>query len=142
MFNYIPIPEEELNISSHYFAEGEGSFELYDITEGTSKTGLPLLILMFKIWDVTGKNGTIKEYITSNNTWRLHHFLEAIGCADDYQHGCVEARNYIGHCGRILIKYKLDKENKEQRIITFIKGEAKKSFVPMTNSFSNDDVPF
>jgi len=103
---FTPKTEEQLKQEMGMLAEGEADFEILDAIDAVSKKGSPMLKLNLQIWDKTGRQGRLFDYIVESFHWKLIHLLKAIGKHELYESGLVNPIDIIGCSGKLEIAIK------------------------------------
>lgn len=146
--SYIP----DTNDSPRFFTEGDGNFEIIAYDERPSKSsGNMMGVLSLTIWDCNGKRGQNEDYLIPNKEYtatRIKTLLIAIGREEDNLMGNFDGNKYIGLCGKLKIKYQLDKNDPSGRerprwhYLAPSKKETSDKAVPATPVFADDDIQF
>ena len=140
-FKFTPMTKEQQDERGKFYKEGFVDFVVLSLEEKISQAGNNMLVINLQLWDETGKNGTIKDHITENATWKLHDFLESIGYKEDADTGDIDLYKYRGCEGRGRVKYKKDEDGKWKLQFNYVMPEMKSQLTPEPND-SLDDIKF
>lgn len=101
-----PKPESEL---IDLLLTGDGDFEVLEATEKNSKNGNPMIELKLKVWDSTGHEGIMFDYLmlTGSNysVRKIRHFCYSCGLQSSYDSGSLGASECIGKQGKLKIDF-------------------------------------
>lgn len=146
-----PISEEELREKMGTLSPGRGTFQIETAEDKVSKAGNAMLALKLKVWDNTGREGFIFEYITNSAQWKLKGLLEAIGHPEIYDRGEVNPDELVGEGGDLIIAIQKDSENRDQaKVKSYVIAKSKPSpavkpgarITSEPPSFQDEDIPF
>jgi hypothetical protein len=82
--------------------EGVYDFEVVDAQEKTSKSGNPMIEVSLKVFGPNGERSQ-KDWLMA---FKLRHFARAVGLAESYEAGRLEADMMIGKAGRLRMVQK------------------------------------
>lgn len=137
-----PKKEEELIT---LLTVGIGDFKVLKAEAKESKTGNPMIELVLKVWDSTGQESNIFDYLILNghnlSLKKIRHFCYSVGLESSYEEGKLNASQCIEKCGKLQIGIQKDKngqypdKNCVQDYIYIKKNN-------LNESNLNDDIPF
>jgi hypothetical protein len=108
---FTPKTEAQIN-EGKLLKPGYGDFQVIKVEEKYSeKAACDMLILTLKVWDESGKEGLITDYILNNDRfeWKLRHFFYSAGIGHLYEKGDVSPEDLMGAQGQLIIITKKDK---------------------------------
>lgn len=96
--------------------KGEYDFEVVNYEDTTSKkTGADMIHLELKVYHPDGGSQTIHDYLLASMMHKLRHACEAIGILDRFEEGTLEARDFDGGVGKVMLKVDKAKPNSGYR---------------------------
>jgi len=108
---FVPKNEEDLQT---LLTVGIGSFEVSKAIAKPDKNGKPMIKLILKVWDESGQEGIIFDYLMLNehkfSLRKIRHFCYAIGIGNLYEDGKLNASDCEGKFGKLQIGIQKDKE--------------------------------
>lgn len=141
-FTFEPKKEEDLITLLQC---GEGSYEVVKSTDKLSKSNNPMIELILRVWDQTGQEGQIYDYLILNDNKfsqrKIRHFCYASGIQELYEQGKLDPHNCENKCGKLLIGIQKDKSGQypDKNCVTdYIQTDKEVENKP---SF-NEDIPF
>lgn len=106
-FVFVPKSDTEIHEIQNrsLLPEGIYPFLVKDIVESTSSKGNAMLEILLSFIDTNGGERNIKDYLTATDQmiFKLKHFCDAIGLAEDYAKGSVITQKCIGRSGKASI---------------------------------------
>lgn len=144
--------------SNRLLAAGDADFTVNTAIEMTSKNGKPMIKVGLKVWDQTGAQGFVHDYLilTEAFAWKLKHFFESIGRGFDYATGEINPAEFVNANGRCILKIEkgTDQFPDDKNTVKDYIGETAKMKTEKTNQafrtlapgeppmFTDDDIPF
>jgi len=103
MFSFNPLTDEDIREyeTRNLLKAGEYPFVVTHIDMATSKTGNAMLVVTLSIADEMGKLYIIKDYLTDKMRFKLKHFCETLGFAEEYRTGNLPLNAVIGKTGSV-----------------------------------------
>ena len=95
-----PKSNEELQ-SAGLIEPGVYNFEVTTAVDTVSKSGNDMIKLQIKVWDKSGSEKVIFDYLLDAMAFKLRHFAESTGLIDKYNYGELMAHDCIGKCGKV-----------------------------------------
>ncbi len=95
-----PKSNEELQ-SLGLIEPGVYSFEVMNALDTVSKSGNDMIKLQLKVWDKSGAERIIFDYLLDAMAFKLRHFAESTGLLDKYNHGELLAEDCVHRCGKV-----------------------------------------
>lgn len=96
--------------------KGEYDFEVTNYEDTTSKkSGADMIHLELKVFHPDGGSQTIHDYLLASMMHKLRHACEAIGILDQFEAGTLEARDFDGGVGKLVLKVDRAKPNSGYR---------------------------
>lgn len=135
--------EEALNL----LPDGEYEFLVKKAEDKVSKNLNDMILLHISIWDKSGKEHFIKDYLMEAIAYKIKHFCEAVGLTAEYEAGEFDARhceNLTGKC-KVIIEQQKDTAYPPKNVIKDYIPESKASLEKMTakaEPFLDDNLPF
>jgi hypothetical protein len=83
--------------------QGIYDFMVVGVSDKPSKAGNEMITLTLKVWDETGKEHEIKDYLLDALAYKVRHFAEATGLLDKYNAGNIDHNDCMGKTGRVEI---------------------------------------
>lgn len=103
---------EERNI---LWPKGEYDFEVVNYEDAVSKSGNDMIHLELKVFHPDGGSQTIHDYLLASMMHKLRHACEAIGILDRFESGTLEASDFDGGVGKVMLKVDKAKPNSGYR---------------------------
>jgi len=95
--------------------KGEYDFQVKNYEDAVSKTGNDMIHLLLKVFHPEGGSQTIHDYLMPQMMHKLRHACEAIGILDQFEAGTLEARDFDGGVGKVMLKVDKAKPNSGYR---------------------------
>jgi len=96
--------------------KGEYDFEVVNYEDTVSKkSGADMIHLELKVYHPDGGSQTIHDYLLASMMHKLRHACEAIGILDRFEEGTLEARDFDGGVGKVMLKIDKAKPNSGYR---------------------------
>jgi len=99
---FTPKTEEEIQRSS-LVDPGVYDFVVVAAKDKTSKSGRDMIEIQIKIWDISGIEHILFDYLLEAMAHKLRHFAEATGLIDKYDFGHLTAEDCLGKIGKAEI---------------------------------------
>jgi hypothetical protein len=153
---FTPRTEEEVK-KFKLLQKGDADYEILDAQEEISKTGKEMLHLKLKVFDASGVQGLVHDYIILNDEkfeYKLRHLFYSCDLGELYETGDVEPFRLLNKCGKLDLGIQADKTGQygdKNNVKDYLMDEKlkinqqkKKSFptVSEIDDFKDDDVPF
>jgi hypothetical protein len=100
MFTFTPKSDAEL---IDLLEQGEGTYQVIKAEYGQDKNNQPMLKLVLKVWDSTGKPKTVYDNLTLAMEWKIKHFCYSCGMKEAYDAGQILAENCADRSGKLKI---------------------------------------
>jgi len=140
MFNFDPIPEEELGTSSwQNIQEGIVSFKISDVTCDEHSGSMKIT---YNIRDEKGNSGRWYDNFSSNTQWKIIQLLKSIGRGNWYKLGKIDPTNMVGLSGQCEMKMKEYKGKSSVQIGRYIEKEVSESANQAVDDWDMSDIPF
>lgn len=110
-----PVTEEEIK-RRNLLDPGIYDFVVHDATEKISmRSGNPMIELVLKVTDLTGKVHTLLDYLVDNeySDHKIRHLSECSGVLESYENGEIFANDFINKKGKVKITIRKDKSGQE-----------------------------
>lgn len=139
MFNFNPIPEEQLNKSSwENIREGIVSFKIADISFDRGPMNIT-----FQIKDNKGNTGRWFDDFYDHTQWKTLQLLKSVGRSSWYSTGKIDPEMLKGLEGQCEMKFKEYKGKTSLKISRYIEMEASQlANGEEANKWEDDDLPF
>lgn len=104
-----PLTEDELttqsgsNQKSFLFEPGDYTFEIIGADDHISKAGNESIKLRLSIFDHTGTEHYIFDYLSPNSMYKLHQFCKSVGLIEQYKKGELSTIFCLGKSGKARI---------------------------------------
>lgn len=95
--------------------KGTYDFEIVNYEDAVSKSGNDMIHLELKVFHPEGGSQTIHDYLLASMMHKLRHACEAIGILDQFEAGTLEARDFDGGVGKVMLKVDKAKPNSGYR---------------------------
>jgi len=95
--------------------KGQYDFQVENYEDAVSKTGNDMIHLHLKVFHPEGGSQTIHDYLMPQMMHKLRHACEAIGILDRFEEGTLEARDFDGGVGKVMLKIDKAKPNSGYR---------------------------
>ena len=95
--------------------KGEYDFQVENYEDAVSKTGNDMIHLQLKVFHPEGGSQTIHDYLLASMMHKLRHACEAIGILDQFEAGTLEAQDFDGGVGKVMLKIDKAKPNSGYR---------------------------
>jgi len=146
---FTPRTEKEIQ-SMNLVNPGTYDFVVVESLEMISKSGNEMIKLQLKIWDESGQEKTIHDFLLEAMAFKLRHFCEATGLLSKYEEGAFNAEDCLGKSGKVEIiiqegNFKPDgsKYADKNSVKDYIKNPGDAKPEPSKESFQDDnDIPF
>jgi hypothetical protein len=153
---FIPRTEEEVK-KFKLLQKGDADYEILDAQEEISKTDKEMLHLKLKVFDATGAQSLVHDYIMLNDEnfeYKLRHLFYSCGLGELYETGDVEPFRLLGKCGKLDLGIQADKTGQysdknnvkdyltDEKLKTHQKKNQSATAETVTDDFQDDDVPF
>ena len=145
-----PRTENQLQ-TANLLPQGIYDFMVVGVSDKPSKAGNEMITLTLKIWDETGKEHEIKDYLLDALAYKVRHFAEATDLLDKYNAGSIDHNDCMGKTGRVEIiiqegQLKDDGSRHSNRNSVKDYILSKDKVMPKTNEITeidlNDEIPF
>jgi hypothetical protein len=84
--------------------EGVYDFTIDKATDTTSKkSGDPMIAVEMTVFSERGDR-KIKDWLMEKMAWKLKHFAAAVGLAQAYESGALDAQTLVGRSGKVKLK--------------------------------------
>ena len=101
---------------STLWPKGEYDFEVFNYEDTVSKkSGADMIHLELKVYNPDGGSQTIHDYLLASMMHKLRHACEAIGILDRFEEGTLEAQDFDGGVGKVMLKIDKAKPNSGYR---------------------------
>ena len=148
-------PKEEKDLLDLLEA-GEGNYEVIKSVFGHSKrTGNPMITLTLKVWDKTGNQGLITDYLMISDKnfalRKIRHFCFSNGLQEAYERGGFNADECEGRCGKLIIgiekgQPREDNPNEsypdKNKAVDYISSNGAEKKQQAEGEKLDDDIPF
>lgn len=147
MLTFNPKTEDEIKLEL-LIEEGIYQFEVIQSESRTSKAGNPMIHLLLKVWDNSGKSALLHDYLLTSPSqmlFKLRHFCFAVGLGTEWESGSLTAENCMGKCGKAKVGIETDPSGKygpKNRINDYVSKEVPVDGIPVVGDELNDDIPF
>lgn len=155
---YEPISREESEIKTFELLDpGIYDFKVYEAKSKISRSGNEMIELKLKIINENKQEIIILDYLlfSSNMSWKLRHFADAIGLTKEYEKKEFHERLCLNKCGKadIIIQHGSDRpnggyysdKNAVRDYVMTDKGALKyhsKEKVEKHDAFDTQEIPF
>lgn len=96
--------------------KGAYDFEVVNYEDTVSKkSGADMIHLELKVFHPEGGSQTIHDYLLASMMHKLRHACEAIGILDRFEEGTLEAQDFDGGVGKVMLKIDKAKPNSGYR---------------------------
>ncbi len=99
---FTPKTEEEIQ-SMNLIDPGIYQYEVAAAKEKMSKSGNEMIELSLRIWDKNGQEKMVFDYLLEAMQFKLLHFTETTGLAENYKAGNLRADDCVGRAGNVEI---------------------------------------
>jgi hypothetical protein len=106
---FTPKTEDEI-AKEGLLPEGTYGFEVFEAEDTISKKGADMIHVKLKVFDGDGGYRYVDDYLLEALLYKLKHFADACGLADEYARGEFQAADVIGKTGEVKIVVGQDKE--------------------------------
>lgn len=142
MPTFNPKSEEELNRSFNPLPEGEYDFSVTNAEETTSSKGRAMIKLRLKVFSGAVETSVFDYLVfTDKSQWKIYSFCKAVGLAEKFKAGEIEALDCQGRTGRVKLKIdKSDGYDDKNAVAHYVevKGESSRP----NQREDTSDVPF
>ena len=153
-YNFTPLTDEQID-ALNLLEEGIYNFEVIKAERKVSKSGNPMAELQLNVWDNSGKNHLVYDYLVFSsinlNIRKVKHFCDSVGLSDQYKEGSIpeELERYAGQV-KIGIKEQQPNPNggfypKKNHVIDYVLDSPKEKGTIESleeDNFLNDQIPF
>lgn len=138
-----PKTEKEL-AAMNLIQPGIYDFEVWNANDKTSKSGNEMIELKLKIWDHSGQERIIFDYLLEVMAFKLKHFADTTGLSKKYEEGIISALDCIGKCGKLDLIIQKDKSGQyaDKNTVKDYIVEAKSTDTPGEDKIFDDEIPF
>ena len=145
-FTFTPMTEEELQMMS-LIPAGIYDFKVVKATQKLSRSGNQMIELQLMIWDREGKTHLIYDYLVSiaSMVYKIKHFCDAVGLADDYKTGTFDVVQCEGRSGKANIIIQHGKPNPvggNYPDKKAVKDYVMKPIAVINDQLTDDEIPF
>ena len=95
--------------------KGEYDFQVENYEDAVSKFGNDMIHLHLKVFHPEGGSQTIHDYLMPQMMHKLRLCCEAIGILDRFEEGTLEAQDFDGGVGKVMLKIDKAKPNSGYR---------------------------
>lgn len=103
-FPYNPMTEEQCDKERQFplLEPGIYNFTVTKAEQKRSKSGNPMIELTLHVWDNTGKEFNVFDYLiaTPNMMWKIKHFCDSVGLSQEYADGKFNEHMAVGRSGK------------------------------------------
>jgi len=145
---YTPKTRDQLEKES-LLPEGIYDFEIIETSDRPSKAGNEMIMLKFCVFDETGRQHYIFDYMVFGNNFgerKLFHAADACGIMDIYDSGALKDSDFMGCTGKMLVKQQDGTGEFPAKNIVgdYVPQSAtdKPTTPRKTKDMINDDIPF
>ena len=142
MPTFTPRSEEELsNLIPH---KSVCNFQVISTDDKPSKTGNEMITLQLKVWDDKGREHILTDHLVFSDRalFKVKHFCESVGIAEQYNAGQLEAFHCQDKSGKahIIIEKDASGQYPDKNKIKDYVPESAKTVAPKPDF--DDDIPF
>ena len=143
MFQFNPIPEEELNTSNwKNIDEGIHTFTITEVTCDTYAEGSKMKI-SYRVTDDNGNSGTWYDNFSDKTQWKVIQMLKSIGRKDMYKTGKLSPEALVGKYGKCEMKNREYNGKTSLQISGYIEREKVESVSNQAAGWDDDEsIPF
>jgi Protein of unknown function (DUF669) len=106
----IPTDEQLEEVKTEYklLTPGEYDFEVISAENTISKSSNNMIKLTLKVWEESGKERTIFDYLVNMSSmwWKIRHFADSVSLSSAFS-----AEDCVGKCGKAIIVIQPGKPN-------------------------------
>jgi hypothetical protein len=138
-----PKSEKEIQ-EANLINPGIYQFEVITVSDKPSKSGNEMITVQLKIWDISGAERFVYDYLLDAMAYKIRHFAEVTGLIDKYNSGEILSSDCLHKTGYVEIVIQEGKGSFAARnsVKDYIKkGENSQQTVLNPEPF-NDDIPF
>jgi hypothetical protein len=95
-------PKTDAELADAAFAPGTYDFEVAEAEDTVSKAGNEMISVKLRIFNKAGGHIHVFDWLLEAMAFKLKHATEAMGLADAYRRGELEAHQMIGRAGRVI----------------------------------------
>lgn len=141
-FNFTPHTEEEIAKLS-LLEKGNYQFEVRSSVQKVSKSGNDMIEIVLRIWDKSGKEHSLYDYLLEKMPYKIKHFCDSIGFSKQYESGKLFAEEFVGKCGEVKV-YIEEKsgDSPKNRVADYMFNDSPKKLIETEEDFKDDDTPF
>ena len=129
MFTFQPLSDDEADAGRGEFEllpAGEYPFEVLEAEDAVSQKGNEMIKLKINAFGPKyGKH--VYDYLLEKMAFKLRHFCETVGIADQYARGKIDTTGLLGRSGRVILAIE-EREGYEPRNVVkdYVKPEPAK----------------
>lgn len=144
---FAPKTKEEA-MKSGLLEKGNYPFEVKAASPKISKAGNDMIEIFLKVWDKSGKEHFLYDYLMESVDYKLRHFCYSIGMGEMSEKGEFDCESIKGKAGICKIFIKEDKNGEyppKNSIADYIEGNGEIVISPKehnANEFDDDSIPF
>ena len=151
MYNFTPMDDTQLQTAALIDA-GIYDFEIRKAVRKVSKSGNDMAELHLLVWDKSGKDHMIFDYLVFANQplniKKIKHFCDTTGLSKEYENGSIpEELEHL--CGQVAVDIQAQKPKPEggfyaakNVVVDYVVGNPAINKPPTDTAKMFDDVPF
>ncbi len=134
---YTPRTEKELD-EANLLPEGNYTATVTEAEDTVSSKGNEMIALTLTIYEQSGEQRKILDWILEAMPWKLRHFCEATGL--DYESGEVKAADCMGKS--VTVELKVEPKTEKYRAKNSVKDYTPVEVPVEQQAGKDDDLPF
>lgn len=89
---------------------GTYDFEVLSAIDAVSNAGNDMIALELSVFNKEGERRTIKDWLLDEMAAKLRHAVEACGLVREYENGSLDAGDFIGKSGKVVLSIQPPKD--------------------------------